>query len=128
MIILSVILLTFPLLYHLYSDQNGERPSEKTADIIYVSIIALVASLIGYFNTGKPIVDGFILAWAIHFLVFDYAIVYILKRRGVIETKESPFSYLGKSYTDDVLRQWTPVTRLLIKLGVLILAVVIYVL
>jgi hypothetical protein len=63
---------------------------------------------------------------AIHFLVFDYAIVYILKKRGVIETRESWYTYLGKSHTDDVLRQWSPVTRLIVKLVILVGAVIIY--
>jgi hypothetical protein len=123
---LSILLLALPLLYHLHNDRNGERKDEKAGDIILVSALALIAAVVGYYISGKPIIDGLLLAWGIHFAVFDYAIVYILKKRGVIETKESWYEYLGSSYTDDVLRQFTPWQRLIMKAVVLGVAVVIY--
>lgn len=126
--LIALLLLALPLAFHLFNDRNGEKPSEKTGDIILVSAIALVAAVIGFLIAEKPIIDGLILAGAIHFLVFDYAIVHILKKRGVIETKESAFTYLGNSYTDDVLRQWNPLTRLLVKISFLSIAIIIYVL
>jgi hypothetical protein len=126
MILTSIILLTFPLLWHLWNDRNGDKPSDKSMDILIVSIIAVAAAVIGFFISNKPIIDGSLLAWAIHFFAFDYLIVYILKKRGVIETKQSPFEYLGSNYTDDVLRQWSPWTRFWIKLGQLIIAIIIY--
>jgi hypothetical protein len=126
MTLLSILLLALPLLYHLHNDKDGERKDEKTGDIILVSALALIAAVVGYYLSGKPIIDGLLLAWGLHFLIFDYLIVIILKKRGVIETKESAFSYLGSSYTDDVLRQFTPWQRFWLKIGVLGVAVVIY--
>jgi hypothetical protein len=125
---LSILLLALPLLYHLFNDRNGEKPSEKTGDIILVSALALIAAVVGYYISGKPIIDGLLLAWGLHFLIFDYAIVAILKKRGVIEAKESFFTYLGNSYTDDVLRQFSPWQRFWLKIGVLVVAITIYVL
>ena len=125
---LSIILLLLPTAYHLYFDRNGELPEEKSHDILLMVAIAATAAFIGYLIAGKNMLTGLFLSWAIHFMVFDYAIVYILKKRGMIETKESAFSYLGSSYTDDVLRQWKPWTRFWIKLGVLVGAVIIYIL
>lgn len=126
MTLLSIILLAFPLLYHLVNDRNGEKPSEKSIDILIVSLIAIAASVVGFFISDKPIIDGLFLSFAIHFMFFDYLIVVILKKRGVIETKQSAFEYLGSSYTDDVLRQWSPWTRFWIKIGQLIVAIIIY--
>lgn len=125
MILTSIILLTLPLLWHLWNDRNGDAPSDKTMDIFIVSLIAVAAAVIGFFLSDQAIIDGLILAWAIHFFAFDYAINYVLYRRGVIENSDW-FGYLGKSYTDDVLRQWSPWTRFWIKLVQLIVAIVIY--
>jgi len=124
--LLSIALLFVPLLYHLWNDRNGDAPEDKTIDILIVAIIACAAALLGYKMVGKPIIDGLLLAGAIHFMVFDYAINYILSRRRVIEKKIDCFSYLGKSFTDDILRQWTPMTRFWIKAGILVGATLIY--
>jgi hypothetical protein len=121
----SIILLTFPLLWHLWNDRNGDKPSDKAIDILIVSLIAVAAAVIGFFISNQAILDGLILAWAIHLFAFDYAINYILYRRGVIENSDW-FGHLGKSYTDDVLRQLSPWTRFWIKLGQLIIAIIIY--
>jgi hypothetical protein len=121
----SIIMLTFPLLWHLYNDRNGDAPSDKAMDILIVSLIAVAAAVIGFFISNQAILDGLILSWALHFFAFDYAINYILYRRGVIENSDW-FGYFGKSYTDDVLRQWSPWTRFWIKLGQLIIAIIIY--
>lgn len=128
MITIAILLLLIPTAFHLHNDRRGERKDEKAGDIILVSGIAVLCSVVGFFISDKPIIDGLLLAWGIHFFVFDYAINYILKKRGVIETKESAFSYLGSSYTDDVLRQFTPWQRFFMKLIVLVVAVTIYVL
>jgi hypothetical protein len=127
MTVLSLLLLLIPVGFHLFNDRNGDRKDEKTGDIILVSALALIVAVVGYFISGKPIIDGLLLAWGLHFLVFDYAIVAILKKRGVIETKEHWFSYLGSSYTDDVLRQFSPWQRLILKIGVLGVATLVYV-
>lgn len=127
MTLLSIILLALPLLYHLWNDKDGEEPEDKGIDILIMSVIAIAAAVAGFFIADKPIIDGLFLSWAIHFAVFDYAINYILYRHGVIENLDW-FSHLGKSYTDDVLRQWKPWTRFWIKVGILVVAVTIYIL
>jgi hypothetical protein len=124
---LSLLLLLIPVGFHLWQDRRGEKPKEKAADIFMVSGIALLCSVAGYRLSAKPIIDGLLLAWALHFLLFDYLIVIILKKRGVIETKEHWFSYLGSSYTDDVLRQFSPWQRLILKIWVFGVATLVYV-
>lgn len=127
MTLLSIILLSLPLLYHLWNDKDGEAPEDKGIDILIMSVIAIAAAVVGFFIADKPIIDGLLLSAAIHFMLFDYAINYILYRNGVIENPNW-FSHLGKSYTDDVLRQWSPWTRFWIKVGILVAAVTIYIL
>jgi hypothetical protein len=112
---LSLLLLLIPVGFHLWQDRRGEKPKEKAADIFMVSGIALLCSVAGYRLSAKPIIDGLLLAWALHFLLFDYLIVIILKKRG------------GSSYTDDVLRQFSPWQRLILKIGVLGVATLVYV-
>lgn len=126
--ILCILSLFAPLVWELFNDMGGDTKKSKRQDVFIRLLIALGAAVVGWYLIDKPIIDGFILSLAIHFLIFDYAINYILKKRGVIETKESWFSYLGKSYTDDVLRQFTPMQRLFLKIGVLGVAITIYVL
>jgi undecaprenyl pyrophosphate phosphatase UppP len=128
MTLLAILLLFVPLIWELINDRNGEAPNEKTQDIFIRLLLAITAAVVGWYIAGKAIPDGVLLSLAIHFVVFDYAITWILKKRKVIETKESAFSYLGKSWTDDVLRQWKPMTRFLVKLGVLVGAVIMYIL
>lgn len=128
MTLIAALLLLIPVAFHLYNDRNGDKPEDKAGDIFIVSAIALVAAIVGFFISDKPIIDGLLLAWAIHFMIFDYAIVAILKKRGVIETKEHWFNYLGSSYTDDVLRQLKPWMRFWLKVSVLAIATLVYIL
>jgi uncharacterized membrane protein len=128
MTLLAILLLFAPLVWELIQDRNGEAPAEKTQDIFIRLLLAVTAAVVGWYIAGKAIPDGVLLSLAIHFLAFDYMINWILKKRKVIETTESAFTYLGSSWTDDVLRQWKPMVRFLVKLGVLVGAVIIYIL
>lgn len=125
---IAALLLILPTAWHLYQDRNGDPKEEKLIDILIVVCLAIFAAVAGYLIADKPILDSLLLAWGFHFLVFDYLIVIILKGRRVIETKESWYSYLGESYTDDVLRQFHPHLRFGIKLVIFIAAVTVYVL
>lgn len=123
--LIAFLLLLTPLVWELISDRNGETPKQKKLDVFIRVLIALIVALVGFFIADKPIVDGFVLSLAIHFMLFDYLIIMILNRR-VYEKKVNWFSHLSKSYTDDVLRQWSPWTRFFIKLGVLSGGVILY--
>lgn len=123
--LIAFLLLFAPLVYHLWNDRNGEAPEDKVIDILIVVIIACAAALLGYKMVAKPIIDGLLLAAGIHFMAFDYLIVAILNRR-VYEKKVNWFYHLGKSYTDDVLRQWSLKIRFFIKLGILSGCLIVY--
>lgn len=123
--LIAFLLLFCPLIWELFNDMGGETQKEKKLDVFIRVLMALIAAIVGFFIANKPIVDGFILSLAIHFFAFDYLIVMILNRR-VYEKKVNWFTHLGKSYTDDVLRQFAPWTRFIIKLGILSGSVILY--
>jgi hypothetical protein len=124
--LIAFLLLFAPLVWEVLNDMNGETLKEKKVDVFIRVLMALIAAIAGFFIADKPIIDGLILSLAIHFFFFDYLIHYILMKRGVIENKQHWFEYLGKSYTDDVLRQFDPWTRFIIKAGILVGALIIY--
>ena len=124
--LIAFLLLLSPLTWEIWNDKDGETAKEKKLDVFIRVLMALIVAIVGFFIANKPIVDGFNLSLAIHFFFFDYAITYILQKRGVIESKQHWFEYLGKAYTADVLRQFDPWTRFIIKAGILVGALIIY--
>lgn len=127
MVLISALLLLVPTAWHLWNDKDGDRPEDKAGDILIVIAIAFTASAIGWM-LGQRMLDSLLLAWAIHFFYFDYAIVWILKKRGIIETKESVFEYLGNSPVDRLMKKLSPMTRFWVRIGALIVAIIIYIL
>lgn len=127
MILISVLLLFAPLIYHLVNDKNGERPEDKATDILIVIAIAFTAAAFGYLAAGQRMLDSLLLAWGIHFFAFDYLISIILYRRGVIETSDW-FGHLGDGPVDKLMKKLKPMPRFWVRLGVLVIAIVIYIL
>lgn len=140
--ILAFAVLFVPTIWELWDDRNGEDKQGKLRDRYKKGIVWAVStfvSLVIYFwpvllvkSSGAVLVGwwtlkSWIMALAIHFLIFDYAIVIILKHRGVIETKESAFSYLGK--TANYPKFWVkmnPWIRFCIRLTIFAIALIIY--
>jgi hypothetical protein len=132
--ILAILLLFASTAWELYNDRDGEALSDKGLDVLLRVCFALAAAIIGYMLVDKPIIDGFILAMAIHFFAFDYLINYILWKRGVIERHiDKPqvlhyFEYLGNSWFDSLWKHWNPWLRFFVRLAFLVVSVVIYIL
>ncbi len=128
MIAITISILFVPLIWELINDRNGD--SNKKQDVFIRLLLALTASVVGFYLISKPIPYGLFLSLAIHFFAFDYLIVMILKKRGVIETKESWFEYLGKTSAVDTFKPWVKIGakgRLSVRLGVLIAAIIVYI-
>lgn len=130
--IISIILLFAPTVLELFDDMKGDK--NKAADVMLRCLIGVGVALVGFFLIGKPILDSFMLSMAIHFMFFDYLITYILLRNGTIEqpreVKYHWFSYTGKSGVIDNLKLWKemkPRTKLYVRVGVLVIAVLIWV-
>lgn len=124
MTLIAILLLLFATIWHLWNDRRGDRPEEKTTDILIVIAIAFTASAIGWM-LGQRMLDSLLLAWAIHFFFFDYLINIILYRRGVIETSDW-FGHLGNGPIDKLMKKLKPWPRFWLRLGVLVIAIIIY--
>jgi hypothetical protein len=129
MTIVSILTLFSPLLWELYNDLNGETVEEKMNDVLWRLLLTAVAALTNFFLIGKPILDSFILSMAIHFMFFDYLINIILYKNNVIDYANW-FSHTGKKGVIDNIGFWkkmNPWTKLLVRVGVLVMSILIYV-
>lgn len=131
LLILSIAILCYPLTWEILNDSEGEKRNQKALDVLIRCGLALIAAVIGWLLINKPIIDGFILSLAIHWLLFDYMINAILITRGIIQPRngETWFSYMGSTAVTDRLKFWrncSPWFRLGIKVVVLIIAILIY--
>lgn len=133
MILLAFLILTLPTVYELWNERSGEAKKNKRLSVL-VRIVCIVGSLwvAAVFkndNLIKDLVKSAAMAFAIFFFTFDYAITTILIHRGVIETKESAFSYVGKTSKFDKFKLWVrigPWGRFAVKLAVFVVALIIY--
>lgn len=125
-LIISILSLFAPVTWECLDDSKGDH--NKAQDVFLRFLIGLVAALINFFLIGKPIVDSFLLSMAIHFLLFDYAINIILYKRGIIDYANW-FSHTGKKGVIDNIGFWkrmNPWTKLWVRVGVLVVAILIY--
>lgn len=132
--LIGVLLLTFPLLWELWNDKDGdshisrgplELPSKKV-DILVRITIASVAAIINLIINDKEIFKSVTLCSAVHFLLFDYLIAYILAIRGVI--KGHWWSYMGSKGIDNfpLWKHTHPIIKLIIRLMIFIIASIVY--
>jgi hypothetical protein len=123
---ISILSLFAPLVWESFDDSKGDH--NKAQDVFLRCMIGLVAALVNFFLIGKPILDSFILSMAIHFMFFDYLINIILYKNDVIDYANW-FSHTGKKGVIDNVPFWknmNPWTKLYVRVGVLIAAIVIY--
>lgn len=122
----AVLICFLPVIIHLIDDRNGDR--RKINDIISLTIIslALAFGLKGLFDIG--FFRSLLLMWAIHFALFDYATVYILRRNGVISPHAKIMSYYGQGKVDRILVKINPYIILSARVLVLGIAIAIFVL
>lgn len=128
-IAISLLALTIPYLWEIVNDRNGESYKEKVKDIIIRIFLAVLASLVGWYFIGANPIKGVFLSLAFHWLLFDYTITTVLIKRGVIETKESAFSYVGKTSAMDKNKFWVKLGgwgRFIVRLIVFGVATIIY--
>jgi hypothetical protein len=135
---LAIIPLFLPLVYELIQDRNGESKRDKRQDwgarLMLVTIGAMgnmwiLREHVNYegWNFMRGLYSAMFLSFAIHLMLFDYLIVIILKKNGVIRPDAKPFSYLGK--TANYPKLWVkigPWGRFSIRLLTLITAIIIY--
>ena len=118
-------------IWEVYNDRHGDL--NKSQDVVIRCIWFIVeAATLRLFN-HKPFFACLLLSTAVFFMIFDYAIGYVLIRNKVIEPRigggYSWFSVTGKRGWFDNLKLWKFAShwvRFGIKLAYLIIALVIF--
>ena len=119
-IIISILFLFVPCIWECWNDRNGDL--NKRIDLFYRGCLALCAGILCHFFINVPFYKGAELSLAIHFLLFDYMIAYILIKRQVVEVAGTGwFEYLGYKGVVDNIRSWrglAPAQRAAIRIVV----------
>lgn len=98
---ISLILCIIPTLWEIWDDRNGETKKDKTRDFLIAVIMYSVIALANWWIFETHPLKSLALTFAFRLLVFDYAIAYVLIKRGVIVGNW--FSYTGKTARWDKL-------------------------
>ncbi len=122
--LLTHLFMLIPLAWELVNDRDGEDEFQKRQDVTVRGLWALFAGILAVFahwpilrngdafvelrHDGLILLSAAILSAAYHFLLFDYLIAFILKKRGVIHYSGQFgwFSYLGEKSVIDNLPLW----------------------
>jgi|SRR5688572_12065017 len=132
-LIAAVVILFIPTVGEIWNDRNGEVKNEKLRDWLIRSILTVSCAIFsefirrGFAPTVLQYFYAIIMIVSVHFLIFDYAIVIILKKNGVIRSDANPFTYLGK--TANYPKWWIkaePMGRFAIRIIVFAIALVLY--
>lgn len=140
MIMLHVCILsiTAPLFWELWNDRNGDahvtrgplkqyQLMSKQVDVSIRIMIACAASVLNSWN-GINFWAALAMCGATHFLFFDYTIVFILVKRGIMAAHIHWYTYLGDNGVDDlgIWKRSPPWLRLGVRLTVFTLALIWY--
>lgn len=136
--VIGLLLLSTPLIWELNNDKDGDAHlvsigfgwtiESKTLDVFFRCGIALIVSWVNWFIGNNGFFQSLFMSFAIHFLFFDYIIIYILKERGIITPSAKWWDYLGSKGMDT--KEWwknkTWPVRMAVKIAVFIIACIIY--
>ena len=137
---IGLALLSVPLIWELWNDKDGDahisrvewnanvQMLSKKVDIFARCTFAATASVVNHVLGINSIIPSLIMSGSIHFLIFDYAIVYILWKNKVIFSAAQWWDYLGTKGMDNYEwwknKSWQ--VRMAIKIAVFIIACLIY--
>jgi hypothetical protein len=114
--------------WEVHDDRKGDDHS-KRMDLVWRSVLWSLGAWLNWYFLDKNIGASVYLAWAIHFLTFDYYVAAKLYANKVINSKGDWFSYLGKSSELDKFRIWrnaTPAQRFAMRVAFLVPALIWY--
>lgn len=117
MIWIAFLICFIPLIAHLANDAHGDR--KKGNDIIVVVLLAIIIAVVNFFMTHTPFIKSLALCFGIHFALFDYFVVYLLRKNGVISPHSKILTYTGSGKIDTVVARINPFVRLAIRVIVL---------
>ena len=121
--IFAFLICCIPTVVHVLNDAHGD--TKKGNDILVLTAISIVLSTVIHFTFHIALWKSLLMIFAIHTLVFDYAIVYFLRKNDVISPTAKVWSYTGKStrWWDQLVAKVHPVLRFFIRVAVFSLAV-----
>ena len=130
--IIAVLILCLPTAWALYDDRNGDYHPNK--DLYGVGAIMCVCVFVQLcISHVTPvwltIIRGFVLSTGIYIAIFPYAVVALLRKRGIILKAAKWWDYLSYSAWPDRLELWrgTPwYGRMIIVLIILAACISVY--
>lgn len=134
MIPLSILILSLPLIWELWSERKGEDPKKKGRSMTVRAALMIVCSCVSaiihdYAEWGNgDYLDGLLtfakslfLSFAIFFLTFDYLINIIFHKKTRVW-----YSYLSESPLDRLWSGWNWRLRLAIRVAVFAISLTIF--
>ena len=114
------LLCCIPTAVNLVAHKDGRKKEDKIRDKLIIIIISSALALGVRWLFGYELSRSLLLMLGIYFLTFDYLIVWLLRKNGVIIKDAKIFSYTGKStyWYDQMVSKIHPVLRLVIRLAV----------
>lgn len=110
---IAVVLCLLPTLWEIWNDRDGETKKDKTRDLIVSVILYAAVALINWLLDIHPL-KSLALTFGFRVLVFDYAVQWLLIRRGVIHGHW--FTYTGKTARfDRLIARVNPWVRLAVR-------------
>ena len=118
---IAVVLCLLPTVWEIWNDRDGETKKDKTRDLIVSVILYAAVALINWLLDIHQL-KSLALTFGFRVLVFDYAVQWLLIRRGVIHGHW--FYYRGKTAKwDRVIKYLNPWIVLAVRVVVFALAV-----
>ena len=92
---IAALICAIPTIWEIWNDRNGETAKDKIRDVLITSILyAIIMIALWWVNETHPL-KSLALMLGIRVAFFDYAIQYVLIKRGVIHGHW--FTYSGKT-------------------------------
>lgn len=116
--VIYFLLCAIPTAVNLVAHKDGRGKEDKIRDKLIIIIISSALALGVRWLFDYELSRSLLLMLGIYFLFFDYAIVWILRKNGVIRKSAKVFRYTGKStyFYDQLMSRIDWRIRLAIKL------------
>jgi hypothetical protein len=138
--VLGISILSCPCVWEVWNDKDGDSHlskawicqfiplTSKKIDIGARVILMLAAAWVVWFVGIAGFWVSLLMSWAIHFLVFDYAVVYVLIKNEIIRASAKWYDYLnGKGF--DNFKAWRNKAwyiRMGVRVAVFVIICIIY--
>ena len=115
--IFAFLLCCIPTAVNLIHHRKGREKKKKVLDKVVLSIISLALAFVVKWVFGYDLLRSLALMLGIYILVFDYAIVWLLRKNDVISPTANIWTYTGKStyWYDQMVSKVPPWLRFVVR-------------